>query len=336
MCRLAVDRPVLLTGSDDGVYAVTGALDAGPFEVQRVLRSDRVFRIRTFDGLPGVFAATASGLYHSRDAAEWTDLDAPRTPVYAVVAPPDGDRLFVGTRPARLYVAPVDSAGALGTALEWRELDSFHALSERDGWGIPRHEDVAQVRSLHAPADAPARLVAGVEVGGVYRSADGGATWTRRGIDGFDAPHTDDVHHLAVVDSDTVAAATGSGLYRTTDAGRTWARLDDGQPQTYFRESLVHDGTLFAGGSTTPPSRWETDADHALFESRDGAPLQRVGSPTPDEVAVGWCQRDDDVVAVTHRGTLLRRRSGEWRASGSVPAPESVHGRCLPLESYDP
>ncbi len=177
--------------------------------------------------------------------------------------------------------------------------------------------------------------MAGVEVGGVYVSDDGGDTWTSRCIEGFDAPHTDDVHHVCVEDGETMTAATGSGLYRTTDAGRTWTRLDAAHRQDYFRESLDDDGVIFAGGSPTPPGSWEDDRDHALFECRDGRTLEAVRSPTPEEVPVGWCARDDGVLAATHRGTLLRHGPDGWERAGTVPVPESVHGRCVPLAWVD-
>lgn len=327
---------MLLVGSDDGVYRVTGVLESAASDVQKVLRSDRVLRVRTFDEIDGAFAATKSGLYHTFDGDEWTTLDVPREQVYAVGASPNGDRIYAGTRPAHVYVARPNDAESLEGGLAWRELDGFHELSSRDRWGIARHDNLAQVRDLRVPDGTPDRVVAGIEVGGVYVGEDGGETWTSRSVDGFDAPHTDDIHHLSVEDGETVTAATGSGLYRTTDAGRSWKRLDADFRQGYFRETFVRDGVLFAGGSPTSPSSWEEDSDHALFECHDGRTLERVSSPTPDEVAVGWCAIDDDLVATTHRGTLLHRHSGGWRESGSIPVPESVHGRCVPLSWYEP
>ncbi|MFC3478859.1 sialidase family protein [Halobacterium litoreum] len=322
---------MLLIGSDDGVHRTEGVADATAARAQRALDSGQAMRVRTFDSVPGAFAATTTGLYHTRDGESWTDLGVPEAEVYAVGASPDGSRLYAGTRPARIYVAdaadgPADPA--------WRELDAFRALGERDDWGIDRHENVAQVRDVLVHPEDAERVVAAVEVGGVYVSEDGGETWADRRIEGFDAPHTDDVHHVALGERDAMVAATGSGLYRATDAGRNWTRLDDGA-QTYFRESLLRDGVAFAGGSPTPPSSWLDDRNHALFVSRDGEAVDAVDSPTPDEVAVGWCEYDGDPVAATNRGTLLRREDDGWRAVGSVPASESVHGRCIPLAQFE-
>ncbi|WP_227353634.1 WD40/YVTN/BNR-like repeat-containing protein [Haladaptatus salinisoli] len=325
---------MLFAGSDDGVYRIDGVRERGETTAEKVLDAERVFRIRQFDALEGLFATSKSGLYHSSDGSEWTALPLPEERAYAVAADPSGDVLYAGTRPARLFVAECDPAVPSG-ARDWEEVPGFRELRGRVDWGLPRHDGLAQIRSLRTHREAPDRIVAGVEVGGIHVSDDRGGTWTSRRIDGFDAPHTDDVHHVAMEDGETVVASTGSGLYRSADAGRTWKRLDGDHRQRYFREAFVHDGSIYAGGASGSSSSWEA-GDHALFECHDGRSLEAVSSPTPDEVAVGWCAVDDDVLAATHRGTLLRRRPEGWRAVGAVPTPGSVRGRYLPLSWYAP
>lgn len=326
---------MLLAGSDDGVYRVDDVNGADEQDAVRVLASGRVLRIRSFDAIDGVFAATTDGLYYSMNGDEWVDLDVPQDAVYAVTATPDGTNIYAGTRPAHLYTAEITDSDSLRAGLDWDELDGFRALATRADWGIDRHDGIAQVRSLQIPADTPDRLVAGVEVGGVYVSDDRGATWQDRRISGFDAPHTDDIHHLALEDSETIVAATGSGLYRSTDTGRSWSRLDTEHRQSYFREVAVHDGVRFAGGSPTSPRYWTDDRDHGLFECHDGETLLSAAMPAADEVAVGWCMTGEKLITATNRGTLLQRTPDAWREVGSIPVPESVHGRCIPLMSFE-
>jgi hypothetical protein len=337
---------MLLAGTEDGVYRVEGVRDEGETTVRRVLAADRVFRLRRFDALDGLFAAARSGLYRSLDGDDWERIPVPEAEVYAVAAAPAGDRLYVGTRPARLFVADVSSA-APSDASAWEAVSGFDALRDRCDWGLDRHDGVAQVRSLRTHPTAPDRLVAGVEVGGVHVSDDGGATWTTRRIEGFDAPHTDDVHHLAG-DGETMVASTGSGLYRTTDVGRTWRRLDGDHRQRYFKEAFVHDGRVYAGGAPAHPATWDEDDDHALFVSRDGRTLERASSPATGELPLGWCRAGDDVLTATHRGTLLRRRreadaagggddvagDGDWERLASFPTLRS--GGYLPTCWFDP
>jgi photosystem II stability/assembly factor-like uncharacterized protein len=209
----------LYVGSGDGVYRVPadGAFDHA--QVEHVLESERVMRLESFPSLNGLLAATAGGLSYSPDGDTWRDLEVPEPGVYSVGASPDGSRLYAGTRPAAIYVADVAGEMADGE-LDWRELDAFQDLPSRDDWQLPRHEDLAQVRDVHALEEE--RLVAGVEVGGVHVSDDGGRSWVER-RDGMD----DDVHELHVVDSETWIAACGFGAFRTDDAGESWTRLDE-------------------------------------------------------------------------------------------------------------
>ena len=316
---------MLFAGSDDGVYRVDGVHDGPGTTAERVLETDRVYRVGRLDGL-GLFAAGEAGLYRSPDGESWTRLPVPEEQVYAVAASAAGDRLYAGTRPSRVFVADPGAAGEPGA---WSELEGFRELRERADWGIPRHDGVSQVRSLVTHPDAPDRVVAGVEVGGVQVSDDGGDTWTARHVEG-EAPHTDDIHHLARGGPDTLLAATGSGLFRTDDAGRSWTRLDTGHRQRYFRESLLHEGVVYAGAAPASSTSWEEDTDHALFEGRDGA-LERVDSPTPEEVPLGWCVTDRAVVTACHRGSLLANGGDGFQRVGSVPVPGAVRGRYLPL-----
>lgn len=321
---------MLYAGSDDGVYRIEGIDKPGEVTTEQVLESGRVYRVRRFDGLEGLFAASESGLYHSANGTAWRELCVPEEQVYSVVASPSGHRLYAGTRPARVFIA--DTAGSVPSDEDdWRPLAGFEDLRERSDWGIPRHDGKAQIRSLCTHPARPDRVVAGLEVGGVFLSDDRGDSWTARHVEGFGVPHPDDVHHLTLGDSDTFVVSTGSGLFRSTDAGRTWARLDDSHPQRYFRESLVHDGVTYAGGAHGPSPTWDEDTDHTLFESRDGQATESVETPVPDELAVGWCVAEGDIFAATHRGTLLRRDSDGYRVVATVPTPGKLRGRYLPL-----
>lgn len=332
---------MLIAGSDDGVYRISDVRGSGETSAEKVLDAGRVLRVRQFDALEGVFAATESGLYRSLDGTKWTNLGVPVEDVYAVCANPAGDRLYVGTRPARVYVSTSvgrgDTTTTVGRAdtptatdFEWRELDGFRDIHPGEEWQRSRHEDVAQVRSLCTSVDAPERVIAGVEVGGVHVSEDEGTTWDARNEE-----VNDDVHHVHAVSGDEYVAATGFGLYRTKDGGRSWTRLDRDADQRYFRESFTSDGVLYAGGAHGSSSSWDEETDHVLFECRNGGALEEIDSPVPDELVVGWCETDDAVIGATHRGTLLVKRDDDWRKAGRVPVPGDVRGRYLPLTWYE-
>ena len=179
---------MIYAGSTDGVYRIAG-VGGEPFETERVVETDRVYRLESVDRGPlsGLLAAGESGLFHSPDGRDWLRLSVPEQQVYAVAAAPSGERVYAGTRPSDLYVA--DCGASVPTDEDdWEPVAGFRDLAERVDWGIPRHDWISQVRSLRIHPDAPERLIAGIEVGGVHVSDDGGETWQSRHIEGFDAP----------------------------------------------------------------------------------------------------------------------------------------------------
>lgn len=307
---------MLLIGTYEGLYrAPIDQIN----DATRVFDSEHVHRVRQFDD--EVFAATSAGLFRSTDSGQtWTNLGVPRTEVYSVLWNPNDERLYAGTHPTHLYVSTDDGES-------WRELEGFRELPSREEWSTPRHRNEAHIRSLCTHPDSPHRIIAGIEVGGIHVSDDDGVMWTERRVTGFDAPHTHDIHHVLVQDSDTYVASTGSGLYRTRDAGRSWTRLDADLDHTYFREAFAADGRLYAAAARSVPSTWggEHGPDAALFESTDGGDaFETVSYPNePEDFVFAWTALDTDdgdVLAGTRNGTILQRSGDEWTTIGSVPA----------------
>ena len=248
----------LLIGTGDGVYrSASGALD----DTERVLDSGSTLRVRTFEHFEGVFATSKTGLHRSVDGGTtWENLGVPLEEVFSVVGSPNGSRLYAGTHPAHLYVSTDEGE-------TWDELDEFQELPSREQWHTPRHRNEAHVRSLGVHSDAPERVIAGVEVGGVHVSENNGETWTER-RDGLPDREDDlqyDVHHVLVLAADEYVVSCGGGLYRTRNAGRSWRRFDTGSNYPYFQEAFTYRNRLYAAAETLPPS-----PPAALFESGDG------------------------------------------------------------------
>ncbi len=297
----------LFVGSVDGVWRIDGADGDG----ERVLAAGggplMVWRVKSADG--AVYAATAAGLYRTTDGGgSWTDLAVPLSPVYAVAVAPDG-RVYAGTHPPRAYVSE-------GT--DWTELETLQDQPSRAEWDSPVHAE-GQVRHLDVPPGAPDRVVAGVERGGVHVSEDRGETWAER-RDGV----WDDIHHLHRVDTTTYYASTGTGLYRTDDVGHSWTRLDESLERSYFREALVHDGTLYTAATMGPSTTWRGPggAEGALFESTDrGETFRAVPYPgAGTEAVLAWASDGTRVFAGTDRGRVLVRENGDWQQWAHVPA----------------
>ena len=74
--------------------------------------------------------------------------------------------------------------------------------------------------AVASPAAGQYTLLAGGIMGGIYRSADAGATWNYL----FDAGGVSRLM-FAPGSSDTALAATGTGIWRTNDAGLQWTRV---------------------------------------------------------------------------------------------------------------
>ena len=62
---------MLYAGSDDGVYRIDAE------STRQVLDAERVYRVRQFDGVGGVFATGESGRYHTAEGEKWSQLSVP-------------------------------------------------------------------------------------------------------------------------------------------------------------------------------------------------------------------------------------------------------------------
>ena len=212
----------LYVGTHDGVCTVTrsnGAWVTGPVTPL----SHAAARLALGPGR-AYLAAYESGVWRSDDGGRtWAWLDSyPSSYAHSVaVHPQDADCLYVGSEPAALFRS--DDAG-----VTWTECRSFRDHPGARDWSFHGGRG-AHVRDLHFVDSDPDRLYAGIEVGGVVRSLDGGGTWQQLG-----GTHPD-VHslHVCVGQPDTVYAATAGGPYRSDDAGETWTALLEGLERKY-------------------------------------------------------------------------------------------------------
>ena len=186
------------------------------------------------------FGAVNGGVWETRDAGRtWTPIfdSAPTGSIGALaVAPSAPSTLYVGTGEADMR-----SDIAQGVGL-------FRSTDGGAHWAAAGLSDTQQIgRILVDPRDPAVLLVAalGHPYGpnaqrGVFRSTDGGRTWTHTLFKDADTGAVDLAYKPG--DPDTVYAALwrtrrppwnvyppsngpGSGLYKSTDGGRTWTAL---------------------------------------------------------------------------------------------------------------
>jgi hypothetical protein len=297
---------MLLAGTPDGVYRVP----TQPFdEAEQVLDGVSVRALERRHN--SVVAATDAGLFETDDGGEtWQDCNLPVANVHSVHLSEAG--VYAGVEPAAIYRA--ERAGD-----SWTRLAGFDAVADDAPWPTNPHREDAWVRDVASPPGDSDTLFAGVEVGGLVASTDGGASWHE-----LDAV-PDDVHDILPITPQRWVVSCGvggpertGGVFETTDAGETWAERDLG-PYEYVRESCYKD-RLYTAGNTSGPL-W-TPPDAALFVD-DGGGLERVSYPgEPDSFVISWGVEGEAVLAGTNDGTILCG-PGDWAAIGTVPVSES-------------
>src|SRR5438876_9440753 len=100
----------------------------------------------------------------------WTDCALPEPVVFSLAVSAAGGAVYAGTEPSRLFRS--DDGGET-----WRELDALLELPSRPSWSFPPRPWTSHVRWIApSPYDANLLLV-GIELGGLMRSIDGGASW---------------------------------------------------------------------------------------------------------------------------------------------------------------
>ncbi len=124
--------------------------------------------------------------------------------------------IYAGTKPAHLYVSHDYGAS-------WAELPAFRRM-KRWWWFTPADKNIAAyvMDIVLSPTD-PNLMIAGIELGGVLRSGDGGATW-----EGHMQGAVLDCHDLAFhpTDGNWVYEGSGGGASFSRDAGKTWSQPD--------------------------------------------------------------------------------------------------------------
>lgn len=262
----------LTIATDDGLWSLAG----GPFArgaAERVgLAERRVTHVaRGREVVVG--AVPRDGLYaveEGRERRVW-EGDA-----RSCAVGPDGS-LYVGCEPAMVWRS-VDGGE------RWGRCDAIDGLPSRGEWTFPPPPHEPHVLSIDFLPDDPASVLAGVEVGGVILSHDGGDSWEERNEGVYV-----DVHSVRPDPSaaGSLFAVTGNGFYASEDAGASWERRMEGMGHWYTTGLSVHPGRagvlLVASGEGPPGVRGR------VYSSVDGGRrwVLMGGAEVGGSVAVG-------------------------------------------------
>jgi photosystem II stability/assembly factor-like uncharacterized protein len=193
-----------------------------------------------------IYLGNESGLYRSTNGADdWARVESPvnERQVWSILlSPHNPDVILVGTCPSRLF----QSADGGRT---WME-PAADLVRE-----CPRIVS-ARVTTLAADPRDPDVFWAGVEIGGLQRSRDGGRTWhaVGRGLSSAD------IHGLVLLADSPgrMLASTNNDVNVSTDGGETWQPVQIGTalPWAYCRgmaQPVGRPEVVLLGNGDGPP-----------------------------------------------------------------------------------
>jgi len=189
------------------------------------------------------------GLFKSEDGGRrWERLSGVEHPriTSVAVSPADG-ALYAGTEPSTLFVSR-DGGGS------WRELEGLKNLPSAPTWSFPPRPWTSHVRAIALSYEDPNPVVAGIELGGVMRSADGGETWEDQRPGAYADCHALAAHPVA---PQRLYEAAGGGFAESRNFGESWEAADAGMDRRYVWGLAVdsEDPTLVYASAAPGPGR---------------------------------------------------------------------------------
>jgi photosystem II stability/assembly factor-like uncharacterized protein len=178
---------------------------------------------------------------------------------------------YAGTEPSNLYRS--EDGGR-----SWQRLPALRRLPSEPRWSFPPRPWTHHVRTIALHPSDPDALVVGIELGGVMRSRDGGASW----IDHNPQAHSD-AHQLLThrFRPDRIYEVAGQGIALSEDRGESWRRREHGLDRHYAWATAV---------DPADPDLWYASVSRSPFAAHgDGDGQARLLRSTGN----GWTPIDD-------------------------------------------
>jgi len=190
-------------------------------------------------------AQAGESVFVSRDfGVSFSQVALPGRPIASAMYASTPDQLHVGTTDGRVF--RISWTGAAWAA-------PVELTSPRSSW----------ISDLFVDRGNPSRMWAtSTTIGGgrVFRSDDGGTTWTDRSAGLPSLPvNAVEVHPG---DANRVWVALDKGVYSSTDAGATWQSFSDGLPNCIMADLLYHPHARTLRVGTRNRGVWEYEIDH--------------------------------------------------------------------------
>ncbi len=227
------------------------------------------------------------------------------------------DVVWAGVEPAALFRS--EDGGATFSLMEGLWDHPHRPQWTPGGGGQCLHTIVVH------PSD-PARVTVAISAGGVYRTADTGATWSasNTGIEARFLPDTNPefgqcVHKIAGHPDrpDQLFLQNHGGVYRSDDGGAHWVSIAGGLPADFGFPVVAHPhqpGTAYLYTLVADVNRIPPDGRPAVYRTTDaGATWDRLGDGLPTAGAYGLTVLRDAMCADTAEvaGIYFGTRTGE-------------------------
>lgn len=223
-----------------------------------------------------VYAGTqGNGVYRSDDRGQsWTPLGlAGRIVKSLAVSPHDSGVIYAGAKPATVY--KTTDGGA-----QWSELKGFRRIPNRWWWFSPAEPPFrAYVNALSVSPTEPDVVLAGIELGAVVRSEDGGRSWSRHRPGALRDCHSLGFHRR---DGQWVyeAGGTGGGAAVSRDGGRTWKQPKSGLDKKYgvvYAADPARPEVWYVALAPGPGKAYGANAEAYLYRASAGADWEPIG-----------------------------------------------------------
>lgn len=212
------------------------------------------------------------GAFRSGDGGQsWDHLEGSAHPrVTAIAVSPIDGAIYAGTEPSSLFVSR-DSAES------WRELEGLKNLPSAPTWSFPPRPWTSHVRAIALSYEDAGLILAGIELGGIVRSPDGGESWQDQRPGAQPDCHSLTTHPAVPA---TVYEAAGGGFAESEDFGDTWEGADDGLSHRYVWGLAVDpaDPGLIHVSAASGPGRAHGggSSDAAIYRRQSGGPWEPV------------------------------------------------------------
>lgn len=264
---------------------------AGEWQITRALGDTAIHCLASDPHRPGsVYAGTRSdGVLRSDNAGlNWSPAGLEGVPVKSLAFDPSRPGvLYAGAKPVSLY-ATHDEAES------WQELPALRA-TRRWWWFSPADPPgtTPYVQAVTVSPGDPDVILAGIELGAVLRSEDGGRTWSNHRSGALRDCHSLKFHQT---DPNRVFEGGGSGVGAAVsrDGGRTFSQpkaglgrkygwmiaSDPEKPDVWYLSAS--DQPRLLRGEFVPPAHNDGDARAHLYRSAGGGPWEKLKGGLPD------------------------------------------------------